>query len=78
MSYVEGPIFPSEAHQIERMLSVIFTSAYLVNKWMDDEDAFNKALLEHMQEVDKEIAISRKFGIIRESLSRFLLIKKNN
>lgn len=46
MSYTLDPKLPSEAHQIERMLHIIFSSNYEVNKYMNDEYSFDKALLE--------------------------------
>ncbi len=40
MNYGIAPDFPSEAHQIERLLPIIFTSFGEVNDWMNDEEAF--------------------------------------
>ena len=41
-----NPSFPSEAHQIERILPILFTSFGEVNEWMDDEKAFEEKLPE--------------------------------
>lgn len=46
MNYGMSPSFPSEAHQIERILPILFTSLGEVNGWMDDEEAFEKKLPE--------------------------------
>lgn len=46
MCYGIAPNFPSEAHQIERILPIIFTSLCEVNSWMDKEEAFDKKLPE--------------------------------
>lgn len=44
MDYGIAPHFPSEAHQIERMLPTIFEMRYETNSWMDDEEAFDREL----------------------------------
>lgn len=46
MNYALDPSFPSEAHQIERILPIIFTSLCEVNSWMNDEKAFDAKLPE--------------------------------
>lgn len=46
MNYGMNPSFPSEAHQIERILPIIFTSLCEVNGWMDNEEEFEKKLPE--------------------------------
>ena len=46
MNYAMDPSFPSEAHQIERILPIIFTSLCEVNDWMNDEAAFDTKLPE--------------------------------
>ena len=46
MSYGLKPNFPSEAHQIERMLPIIFCANYIENEWMNDEEAFDKKIKE--------------------------------
>lgn len=46
MNYGMSPSFPSEAHQIERILPIIFTSLCEVNEWMNDEEEFEKKLPE--------------------------------
>ena len=46
MNYAMDPSFPSEAHQIERILPIIFTSLCEVNDWMNDEVAFEAKLPE--------------------------------
>ncbi len=45
MNYGTAPNFPSEAHQIERILPIIFTSLGEVNPWMEDEKLFDKNFL---------------------------------
>lgn len=44
MTYGLIPSFPSEAHQIERMLPIFFTSKKRVNSWMDDEMMFEEMI----------------------------------
>ena len=46
MNYGMSPGFPSEAHQIERILPIIFTSLCEENEWMNNEEAFEKKLPE--------------------------------
>ena len=46
MNYGVAPNFPSEAHQVERILPIIFTSLCEVNEWMNEEEAFDKKLPE--------------------------------
>lgn len=46
ISYGLDPNFPSEAHQIERMLPVIFEANYEENEWMNDEREFNRRIEE--------------------------------
>lgn len=51
MTYGLQPSFPSEAHQIERMLPIIFTANYEENDWMNDYKKF-------IEMVDKEKEIT--------------------
>lgn len=46
MNYGMNPSFPSEAHQVERILPIIFTSLCEVNEWMNEEQAFENKLPE--------------------------------
>lgn len=46
MNYGMDPSFPSEAHQVERILPIIFNSLLEVNEWMNDEKAFEDKLPE--------------------------------
>lgn len=46
MNYGMNPGFPSEAHQIERILPILFTSLSEVNDYMNDEIAFEEKLPE--------------------------------
>lgn len=46
MNYGVAPNFPSEAHQVERILPILFTSLCEVNDWMNDEEAFEAKLPE--------------------------------
>ena len=49
MDYGIAPHFSSEAHQIERMLPVIFEMRYEVNPWMEDEGLFDQELEKRRQ-----------------------------
>lgn len=49
MNYALEPNFPAEAHMVERMLPLIFESAYEVNGWMEDSDAFDGKLEERAE-----------------------------
>ncbi|MDA9272967.1 DUF3431 domain-containing protein [Flavobacteriaceae bacterium] len=44
LNYTLDPKFPSEAHQIERMLPIIFSSSYEKNSYMDSIIEFNHEL----------------------------------
>jgi len=48
LSYTLEPKFPSEAHQVERMMHTIYTSNYPVHDHMNNLDAFDKALELHV------------------------------
>lgn len=61
MNYGLQPSFPSEAHQIERILPIIFENSYEVNEWMEDEVTFDKQL-----QIEK--AITEKNDILREKI----------
>ena len=60
MSYGMNPSFPSEAHQIERMLPIIFESSYKVNEWMNDEDEFDKKILSEEQRMIRKAQWNQK------------------
>lgn len=60
MDYDLDPNFPSEAHQIERMLPVIFEAAYEENGWMNDEKQFDEKLIERREYIKKKEAWNRK------------------
>lgn len=71
MSYGMDPSFPSEAHQVERMLPVIFTANYKVNPWMNDEDMFDERL-EAERLVTAENDLKRGRGRIWKLIDRIM------
>lgn len=69
MNYGLDPGFPSEAHQIERLLPILFTSHSEVNDWMNDEAAFEKKLPECSAYIQyKYENRPRRFKKIRKAL----------
>lgn len=69
MSYGLNPSFPSEAHQIERILPIIFTSLSEVNDYMNDEAEFEAKLPECSAYIQyKYENRPRKFKKIRQML----------
>ena len=60
MDYGLEPNFPSEAHQIERMLPLIFEALYEEQDWMNDSDAFDQKLLERLTIMEKKAVWERK------------------
>ena len=69
MNYAMDPSFPSEAHQIERILPIIFTSLCEVNDWMNDEAAFEAKLPECSAYIQyKWENRPRKFKKLRQAL----------
>lgn len=63
MTYGLKPNFPSEAHQIERMLPIIWEANYKENEWMNDENAFDKKICEEeaiTRENDKKRLLRNK------------------
>jgi hypothetical protein len=44
ISYTLDPKFPSEAHQIERMMHIIFSSSYVTYGYMNDLTLFDNEL----------------------------------
>lgn len=60
MNYDLDPNFPSEAHQIERMLPIIFEASYEENEWMNDEKLFDDKLLQQKEYLQKKEAWNRK------------------
>jgi len=68
MTYDLNPNFPSEAHQIERMLPIIFSSNYEVNSWMNNEKEFEERL-------SHEKTITRMNDEAEKSLKRRILKK---
>jgi hypothetical protein len=76
MSYTLVPRFPSEAHQVERMLNIIFSSNYLVNDHMNDEFLFDAALekqVEQERQQAKEEAGRSSPGALQGGLGRRVL-----
>ena len=66
MNYGLNPSFPSEAHQIERMLPIIFESTYEVNEWMNSETLFEEKLQERLDFMTKkETWKSKRFKKLR-------------
>lgn len=69
MDYGVAPDFPSEAHQIERILPIIFTSLCEVNEWMNNEKAFEAKLPECSAYIQyKYDNRPRKFKKLRKAL----------
>lgn len=60
MSYGMNPSFPSEAHQVERMLPVIFCETYEENEWMNDEAAFGQKIEERIPLIQFQDSIRGK------------------
>ena len=53
MEYRKEINFPAEAYLVERLLPCIFTSAYEVNPWMEDEIGFAEKLIKCEESVAK-------------------------
>lgn len=69
MNYGMQPSFPSEAHQIERILPIIFTSLSEVNEWMNDEEMFEEKLVECIEYIQYKFENrSRRFKKLRKML----------
>lgn len=71
MNYGMNPGFPSEAHQVERMLPLIFEAMYEENEWMNSQVLFDEKLQERviiMQE--REAWNNKRFKRIRKLLGR--------
>lgn len=69
MNYAVAPNFPSEAHQIERILPILFTSCGKVNDWMENEQAFETKLPECSAYIQyKYDNRPRKFKKLRQML----------
>ncbi len=60
MNYDLDPNFPSEAHQIERMLPLIFEASYEENEWMDNEELFEEKLAERKEFLKKKEEWNKK------------------
>lgn len=71
MTYELNPNFPSEAHQIERMLPIIFSSNYEVNSWMNNEKDFEERL-------SHEKTITQMNAEAEKSLKQRILKKISN
>lgn len=63
MTYGLQPNFPSEAHQIERMLPIIFTANYTENEWMNDELRFEEKLKLERNITTQNEAAKKKKGL---------------
>jgi hypothetical protein len=69
MNYALDPSFPSEAHQMERILPIIFTSLSEENEWMNDEKQFDAKLPECSEYIQyKYENRPRKFKKLRKAL----------
>lgn len=69
MNYGMNPSFPSEAHQIERILPIIFNSLCEVNPWMNHEAEFEAKLPECSAYIQyKYENRPRRFGKLRKVL----------
>ncbi|MBQ9991351.1 MAG: DUF3431 domain-containing protein [Lachnospiraceae bacterium] len=72
MNYGLDPNFPSEAHQIERMLPTIFEANYREQEWMNDEKAFELKLEEQLPLIRANDALrGKRFKSIRRLLKRY-------
>lgn len=71
MNYGLDPSFPSEAHQIERMLPVIFGANYVENPWMSDETEFDN----HLQEAERYVQTWDKSHKCNPKLTRRVISK---
>ncbi|MFI3213749.1 MAG: DUF3431 domain-containing protein [Eubacteriales bacterium] len=60
MNYELNPNFPSEAHQVERMLPEIFCGNYEVNPWMNSEMEFEQKLPKEIRKVENNRALEGK------------------
>ena len=69
MNYGMSPGFPSEAHQIERILPILFNSFCEVQDYMNDEAAFEAKLPECSAYIQyKYENRPRKFKKLRQAL----------
>ena len=67
MNYDLKPNFPSEAHQIERMLPLIFQTNYKVNSWMNDDKEFDQKLLKQIKIIEQNDAMrGKRFKSVRK------------
>jgi len=74
MNYTLEPKFPSEAHQIERMLHIIFTSNYEVYNYMNDENLFDQEI-QNRELIFSNISLSsNKEGFLKKLNSKFMSI----
>jgi hypothetical protein len=70
ITYTITPKFPSEAHQIERMLHTIFSCSYEVNDYMNDSMLFDLKLKKYIKDnppIIKEKLINKIKKIIKKS-----------
>lgn len=71
MNYGLYPSFPSEAHQVERILPLIFESAYKLNDWMLNEEVFMKKLEEEKKLTElNDIKKSKKKSIKKSMICK--------
>ena len=70
MNYAMDPSFPSEAHQVERILPILFTSNCEVNEWMNgDDEEFQKKLQECIEYIEYKFENRpRRFKKLRQFL----------
>ena len=69
MNYDLKPNFPSEAHQIERMLPLIFQTNYKINSWMNNESEFDKKLLNQIKIIEQNDAMrGKRFKKVRKGI----------
>lgn len=76
MNYDLRPNFPSEAHQIERMLPIIFGESYAENEWMNVEDMFDNKIKERIPYIEFQDSIRgkrlKKLRRLSYQLKRFI------
>lgn len=70
LSYTLIPKFPSEAHQIERMLHLIFTCNYEVNEHMNDLKSFDIELNKFIIKNPPNLKMN-KIEFIKKVISKF-------
>lgn len=74
ITYTIVPKFPSEAHQIERMLHTIFTCNYKLNDYMNDLELFDKQLNNFIL-TNPPVLKTGKIEFIKKLITRIIKFK---